>query len=78
MKVRVRLFGPLAQAAGRGEITVESRGASAADVLEAVRRAHPGLPLANVKIAVNSDYASPRTAVKPDDVVSLLPPVGGG
>jgi len=78
MRVRVRLFGHLAEAAKRGEITVEVAGATAAEVVESVARAHPALKLAGVKIAVNDEYATAKREVKNGDVVSLLPPVGGG
>jgi molybdopterin converting factor small subunit len=78
MKVRVRLFGHLAEAAGRGEIAVEISGATAGEVLDRVGRAHPSLKLGGVKLAVNDAYATVKTGVSAGDIVSLLPPVGGG
>jgi len=74
--VHVRLFGHLAE---RGkEISVNVDTATAGAVLAAVARDHPSLKLAGVKVAVNDDYATTNTTVKNGDVVSLLPPVGGG
>ena len=78
MKVKVRLFGHLAERAGRGELTVDAPGPTAADVIAAVRRDHPSLPLSAVSVAVNEEYADGRARLRPGDVVSLLPPVGGG
>ncbi len=78
MRVKVRLFGPLAERLGRSEITVEIAAATAGEALAAVKRGHPGLPLAGVRIAVNDSYADGRTALAAGDVVSLIPPVGGG
>ena len=77
MKVRVRLFGFLAEAAGRGELTVEvGERPTAGEVLDAVRA---GLEVpASVRIAVNTAYASRSARLEGGDVVSLIPPVAGG
>jgi molybdopterin converting factor small subunit len=74
MKVKVRLFGFLAEEAGRREIAVEAETAGAA--LEAAR-AVVAIPK-SVRIAVNEDYAPSKTPLRPGDVVSLIPPVAGG
>jgi molybdopterin converting factor small subunit len=74
MKVKVRLFGYLADAAGRPEVTVEA--ATAGEALEAVK-ARVDVPK-SVRIAVNEDYAAAKTPLRPGDVVSLIPPVAGG
>ena len=76
VNVRVRLFGHLAAQASEISVTVET--ATAGAVLDAVARRDPSLKLRGVKVAVNDDYATPGTPVKNGDVVSLLPPVGGG
>jgi len=74
MKVAVQLFGPLAEQAGRSRIDVEVSGATVADVVAAL-----GLTLdPSVRFAVNTDYAAASAAVREGDVVSLIPPVGGG
>ncbi len=74
MKVKVRLFGFLAEEAGRRELTVEAETAGGA--LEAAR-ASVDVPR-SVRIAVNEDYAPAKTPLRPGDVVSLIPPVAGG
>jgi molybdopterin converting factor small subunit len=74
MKIAVQLFGPLAERAGRSRIDVETSGTTVRDVVAAT-----GLTLdASVRFAVNTDYAQPGAAVREGDVVSLIPPVGGG
>jgi molybdopterin converting factor small subunit len=78
MRVSVRLFGHLAEAAGRREMAVDVAGTTAGAVLDAVRLALPSLKLTGVKLAVNDAYAKPGEAVGKGDVVSLIPPVGGG
>jgi len=72
MKIVVQLFGPLAEQAGKTRLEVEG-----ATVGEAV--AATGLKLErSVRFALNTDYVGPEAALKEGDVVSLIPPVGGG
>lgn len=75
MRIRVRLFGPLAERAGRDslEVTVSE------PTVRAAVAAVPGLEIdRTVRFAVNTDYAEPETRLKEGDTVSLIPPVGGG
>jgi molybdopterin converting factor small subunit len=74
MKVKVRLFGFLAEEAGKREISVEA--ATAGDALEAAK-SFVSIPR-SVRIAVNEEYAPPKTTLRSGDVVSLIPPVAGG
>ena len=79
MNVRVRLFGPLVEQAGRSEVVVLISGNTVQDVLAAVAVAAPALRIdRSVRVAVNTDYAEPSAVVSAADVVSLIPPVGGG
>ena len=79
MKIRVQLFGFLAEQAGKAQLTVTVSGGTVQDVLAAVAVAAPALKLdKSVRFAINTDYAEPTAAVREDDLVSLLPPVGGG
>ena len=72
MKVVVQLFGPLAEQAGKTRLEVE--GTTVREVVAAT-----GLKLGStVRFALNTDYVGPDAAVKEGDVVSLIPPVGGG
>jgi molybdopterin converting factor small subunit len=72
MKVVVQLFGPLAEQAGKTRLEVE--GATVREVVAAC-----GLKLdPSVRFALNTDYVGLDAALKEGDVVSLIPPVGGG
>ncbi len=84
MKIRVRYFAFLREAAGKEHETVElsSEGASVDDVLgvlgsrggelgELLRR-RPTL------FAVNGEYAARDSSVREGDEVALFPPVSGG
>ena len=72
MKVVVQLFGPLAEQAGKTRLEVE--GATVGEVVAAT-----GLKIdRSVRFALNTDYVGPDAVLKEGDVVSLIPPVGGG
>ena len=74
MKIAVQLFGPLAEQAGRSRLEVTVTGATVADVVAAT-----GLKLdRSVRFALGTDYVEASTPVREGDVVSLIPPVGGG
>jgi molybdopterin converting factor small subunit len=74
MKVAVQLFGPLAEQAGRSRIDVTTTGSTVRDVVAALNlKLDP-----SVRFAVNTDYAEAGATVREGDVVSLIPPVGGG
>ena len=79
MKVAVQLFGPLAEQAGRSRIDVTLSGSTVGEVVAALAAAAPSLRLdRSVRFAVNTDYAESTAPVREGDVVSLIPPVGGG
>jgi molybdopterin converting factor small subunit len=74
MKVAVQLFGPLAEQAGRTRLEVSVEGRTVRDVVAAC-----GLKLdPTVRFARNTDYVDLDATLHEGDVVSLIPPVGGG
>ena len=79
MNVRVQLFGPLAEQAGKAQLIVSVSGNTVQDVIAAVAVAAPSLTIdRSVRFAINTDYAEPTAQVRESDLVSLIPPVGGG
>jgi molybdopterin converting factor small subunit len=81
MKVRVLLFGPLAEKACPELPALElQEGARAGDVPEALMREFPALgrQLQSVAIAVNASYAGWDRSLADGDIVALIPPVSGG
>jgi molybdopterin converting factor subunit 1 len=81
MRVRVRLFASLREAAGHPEIVLElAPGASPEDAWNAVTADHP--PLAakrpNLAASVNRRYAPFDTPLEDGDEVVFIPPVSGG
>lgn len=79
MNVLVQLFGPLAEQAGKPKLVVTVSGNTVQDVIAAVAVAAPALKIdRSVRFAINTDYAEPSAVVRESDVVSLIPPVGGG
>jgi molybdopterin converting factor subunit 1 len=81
MRVRVLFFGMLKDLAGKSSDLLElPESASVADLLSQYSAHMPRFQdsLSSLAVAVNQQYASPGTKLKPDDEVALLPPVSGG
>lgn len=81
MKVNVKLFAAARQFAGADEISLEvDAGATVADLRKALVTAIPELePLAaQMRYAVNSEYANGDRALADSDEVACIPPVSGG
>jgi molybdopterin synthase catalytic subunit len=81
VKVRVRLFGALAERAGTGEDVLDVEdGATAGDVVALIRNRHPHAAalLGQVSVAVNLETVQRDHPLSDDDEVALLPPVAGG
>ena len=76
MQVRIRLFAPLRERAGRSEVDLElPDGASVRDAIAALGDVAQGLP---VVMAVNREYADEGARLAPGDELALIPPVSGG
>jgi molybdopterin converting factor subunit 1 len=81
VRVKVRLFGALAERAGRDQDTLDlPDGATAGAALEAVGRRHPAAVgiLERISVAVNHEVVPVDRRLRPEDEVALLPPVAGG
>jgi molybdopterin converting factor subunit 1 len=81
MKIRVRLFASLREAAGRPEVPLDlSPGATAEDAWLALTADHPSLSprRANLAASVNRRYAPFDTPLADGDEVVFIPPVSGG
>ncbi|MHB8577949.1 MAG: MoaD/ThiS family protein [Dehalococcoidia bacterium] len=81
MRVRIRLFAALAEAAGfREAMLVVPEGATAGSARQAFVAAHPALGglCARVAIAVNAEYADAQQPLAENDELALIPPVSGG
>lgn len=72
--IEVRLFATLRQEREK-TVMLESQGFSTAgDIIE-----HLDIPAGEVSILlINGSHKPPDTEVKDGDIVSLIPPVGGG
>jgi molybdopterin synthase catalytic subunit len=81
MKVNVRLFGSLREAAGCPTLAMEiADGGSVADLRIALGRRFPLVQElgARLRLAVNLELANEDKALSEGDEVALLPPVAGG
>lgn len=77
MRVLIRLYGVLAQRAGRDRLEISlPAGATAAAAMEALS---PAVPLdGSVRPAVGVEYVAPDRPLNDGDTLHLIPPVGGG
>jgi molybdopterin converting factor subunit 1 len=81
MRVRVRLFASLREAAGRGELELDlPEGTTPEDVFRRLAAEHPSLAprRKSLAAAVNRSYAAFDTPLAPGDEVAFIPPVSGG
>lgn len=76
---RLRLFGPVAQAAGTRSDQLD--GSTVAEVLDAAKARYGARFSEQIQICriwVNGEGSSPEMALLEEDEVALLPPVSGG
>ena len=81
MRVRVRLFASLREAAGRERLELELvDGASVEEAWRALVREHPALDgrRPSLAAAVNRGYATWDAALADGDELAFIPPVSGG
>ena len=81
MRVRVRLFASLREAAGRSELELELGGAATPeDAWRRLAESFPALAARRQSLAasVNRRYASFGQALTEGDEVVFIPPVSGG
>jgi len=81
MRVRVKLFGPAARAAGRdhADLTLPA-GATCAHVLDALGSQSSELEpiVSGARLAVNHELADPGLSVNEGDEIALIALVSGG
>jgi len=81
MRVTVRLFGPIREAAGAKELHVQLPGDATAATLRALlAEKHPEIAAlgARLRVSVNREFAAADAPLADGDEVALLPPVSGG
>ena len=81
MNISIEFFGRQRIITGMAAIEMPINGNSTiGDVMEYIRGQYPDLPLdeKTVLLIINQEMASAQTTLKPNDVVSFLPAIGGG
>lgn len=81
MRIRVKLFAVLKDAAGTGELALElPEGATVQSARQALLAQFPALGkhLPRVAFAVNCTYVRSDSPLRGDDELALIPPVSGG
>lgn len=81
MKITVKLFARFKELAGTGKLIIDlAEDATLADLITQLGKTYNQLVL-NPKqtiLAVNQEFATPATSLKPGDEVAIFPPVSGG
>jgi len=81
MRCEVLLFAHLADAVGSKRLEIDlADGATVADALADLGRAHPSIAaLADrIAVAVDERYVTPDTPLSDGRTIALIPPVSGG
>jgi sulfur-carrier protein len=81
MRVRIRYFASLREAAGMAGETLDlPEGATAGDARALVAERHPALaaPLAPCMAAINQRYVAADAPLAENDELVFIPPLGGG
>lgn len=79
MKLKIKLFGILADKAGKSEIQIDTDNEIDKDtLLKIVNKKYPEFVNTNYAIAVNKKVVSENKPVKENDEIALLPPFAGG
>ncbi len=81
MKIRVKLFAAVREAAGHPELDIELP--QGADVAQLRRELADRLPemadlIGRAMVALDNQYATDTTIITPDADLALIPPVSGG
>ncbi len=81
MKLHVRFYSQLRDLAGTQEADVDlSNGAAVSDLLENIYATFPALRShdRNILVGVGVEFVDRNYKLKPDDEISIMPPVQGG
>lgn len=74
--ISVRYFASIRERLGRSGDELAAEGLR--DAADIWRRVSPEAPPVNLLVAINQEYATLDSAVKPGDEVAFFPPVTGG
>ncbi len=81
MQVTVKLFAGLAESLGRSEITCDlAEPATVESLKRTLGEMYPEVQgqISRALVGVNRSYVSPQEAIRTEDEIALIPPVGGG
>jgi molybdopterin synthase sulfur carrier subunit len=77
MKLKIHLFGMLADAAGKPEIIIEDARDSESLKSKAIQQ-YPGMNSTSFLVAINKKVVTGNQAVREEDEIAFLPPYSGG
>lgn len=77
MKIKILLFGQLAETLGSKELQLEGYG-DTVSLITALHQQFPLLATSKYVVAVNQEMISGNTSLTENSIVALLPPFSGG
>jgi molybdopterin converting factor subunit 1 len=78
-RVRIKYYALLREEAGRSDEAVDTAAHTAADLYDELRGRYAfRLPRAQLRVAVNGEFADWGRTLAEDDEVVFIPPVAGG
>ena len=81
MRLSVQFFSQLKEIVGAGEVALDlPRGATVADLLGLLYRAHPALEKweRNLLVGAGVEFVGRDYVIQPNDEIAVMPPVQGG
>lgn len=75
--ITVKCFASIEEQIGKHSLEFEFENTTVSKITNLIEQRH-AISLDTVMIAVNEEYASLDTMVKPGDIIALIPPVSGG
>lgn len=79
MQLKVQYYALMREQAGRSEEVLETQAPTAASLYTELAARHRfTLPLEQLKVAINNEFASWSRPLEPGDTVVFIPPVAGG
>lgn len=75
--ITVKCFASIEEQIGRHSLEFDFEKTPVSKIINLIEQRH-AISLDSVMIAVNEEYASLDTMVKPGDIIALIPPVSGG
>lgn len=76
--MNILLFAHLQEVIGQPQLTIDLPQCTVGELKQWMASNYPNIPLQQVMIAVNEEFALDTTIIQPQDTVAFIPPISGG